>query len=173
MIVAFTLASSQFTPRLLRNFMRDVGNQVVLGIFIATFTYCLCILRVVGGPAGNFIPRVSVTCGFALTGISIGALVYFIHHAALLIQAPSIVATIARELDNALEPLCRAGVADVTLGKRGAELPRDYIEQSAEVHAAQSDYIEAIDTACLRLRRVMRSRLRSSAGREISLAWGR
>ncbi|MDQ6656326.1 MAG: DUF2254 domain-containing protein [Verrucomicrobiota bacterium] len=143
-IVAFTLASSQFTPRLLRNFMRDVGNQVVLAIFIATFTYCLCILRVVGGPAGDFIPRVSVTCGFALAAISIGALVYFIHHASLLIQAPTIVATIARELDNALEPLCTAGAATAAAG--GAELPADYVEQSAEVHAAQSDYIEAIDT---------------------------
>ncbi|HEU18338.1 MAG TPA: DUF2254 domain-containing protein, partial [Deltaproteobacteria bacterium] len=38
-IVALTLASSQFGPRLLRNFMRDTGNQIVLGIFIATFIY--------------------------------------------------------------------------------------------------------------------------------------
>ncbi len=40
-IVALQLASSQFGPRLLRNFMRDTGNQVVLGTFIATFVYCL------------------------------------------------------------------------------------------------------------------------------------
>jgi uncharacterized membrane protein len=44
-IVALQLASSQFGPRLLRNFMRDTGNQVVLGTFIATFIYSLMVLR--------------------------------------------------------------------------------------------------------------------------------
>ncbi len=109
-IVAFTLASSQFTPRLLRNFMRDVGNQVVLGIFIGTFAYCLCILRIVGGPTGNYIPRISITSGFLLTSLSIGALVYFIHHAASLIQAQGIIARIGSELDTALEPLYPEGL---------------------------------------------------------------
>src|SRR5207248_10951197 len=42
-----TLASSQFGPRLLRNFTRDKGNQVVLGTFVATFLYCLLVLRTI------------------------------------------------------------------------------------------------------------------------------
>src|SRR3954447_21921079 len=48
-IVALQLASSQFGPRLLRNFMRDRVNQAALGTFIATFTYCLLVLRTVNG----------------------------------------------------------------------------------------------------------------------------
>jgi len=51
------LASSQFGPRLLRNFMRDRGNQVVLGTFISTFVYCLLVLRTVKGVEGaSFVP---------------------------------------------------------------------------------------------------------------------
>ena len=39
-IVTLSLASTQYTPRILRNFMRDRANQFVLGIFVAVFTYC-------------------------------------------------------------------------------------------------------------------------------------
>ena len=145
MIVAFTLASSQFTPRLLRNFMRDVGNQVVLGIFIATFSYCLWILRVVGGPTGAFIPRISVTCAFALTIVSIAALVYFIHHAASLIQAQGIIATIGIELDRALDPLYPEGIGVSPGAGQHQELPADFAAGAVEVCAERSDYVEAID----------------------------
>ena len=72
-IVALTLASSQFGPRLLRNFMRDTGNQVVLGIFLATFVYCLMVLRRVHGTEDQvFVPHLSVTVGVALALGSLG-----------------------------------------------------------------------------------------------------
>lgn len=145
-IVAFTLASSQFTPRLLRNFMRDLGNQMVLGIFIATFAYCLCILRVVGGPTGDFIPRISVTCGFAMTAISIGALVYFIHHASSLIQAQSIIASIGVELDRALRPLYPEETGSDPVNNAANELPPDFDRRATEICGRESNYIEAIST---------------------------
>ena len=147
-IVAFTLASSQFSPRLLRNFMRDVGNQIVLGTFIAGFSYCLLVLPVVGGSGGAFVPRISVTVGFALTIVSIGALVYFVHHAAALIQAQSIIADIGHELEQSFEVLYPG---DIGTGARDgqAQLPAEFETRSAEVLAAQSDYIEAIDGAGL------------------------
>ena len=87
-IVALQLASSQFGPRLLRNFMRDRGNQVAMGTFIATFTYCLLILRTINGTQGEqFVPHISVTVGLLLALFSLGVLIYFIHHAAESIQA--------------------------------------------------------------------------------------
>jgi uncharacterized membrane protein len=125
--------------------MRDAGNQIVLGIFIGTFTFCLCILRVVGGPTGDFIPRISVTTAFLLTAISIGALVYFIHHAASLIQAQAIIATIARELDSALEPLYPADVGESGAGRDEGPLPADLETRSVAVVSARSDYVQAID----------------------------
>lgn len=145
MVVAFTLASSQFTPRLLRNFMRDLGNQVVLGIFIGTFSYCLCILRVVGGPTGDFIPRISVTCAFALTAVSVGALVYFIHHAASLIQAQAIIATIGRELTSALQPLYPSAIGLSGPSAPAEQLPSDFATRVAEIQSGRSDYVEAVD----------------------------
>ena len=143
-IVAFTLASSQFSPRLLRNFMRDVGNQVVLGTFIAGFSYCLFILRVVGGAGGDFVPRISVSVGFALTIVSIGALVYFVHHASALIQAQAIIAEVGRELDRSLAVLYPNDIG-VGASAEEARLPGDFAARSVQVIADQSDYIEAID----------------------------
>jgi uncharacterized membrane protein len=143
-IVAFTLASSQFSPRLLRNFMRDIGNQVVLGTFIAGFTYCLFVLRVVGGPSGDIVPRISVSVGFALTIFSVGALVYFVHHASSLIQAQAIIAEVGRELDCSLEVLYPDDIG-IGVPEAQAQLPTDFDSRSMDVVTEQSDYIEAID----------------------------
>jgi uncharacterized membrane protein len=88
-IVALQLASSQFTPRVLRSFTEDRANQLVLGVFIGTFTYSLLILRSVRSTADNynrFIPMISVTCALALCLITIGFLIFFIDHIARSIQ---------------------------------------------------------------------------------------
>ena len=46
-ILALTLASQQFGPRMMRNFVRDIGNQVTLGVFVGTFVYSvLCLVSI-------------------------------------------------------------------------------------------------------------------------------
>jgi uncharacterized membrane protein len=88
-IVALQLAGSQYTPRVVRSFLADRPNQVVLGIFIGTFTYALLVLRTVHGPEGNdpgFVPAFAVTVAVGLVALSIGALIFFINHAARSIQ---------------------------------------------------------------------------------------
>jgi len=106
-IVALTLASTQFSPRILRNFMRDTGNQVVLGAFVGIFAYCIVVLRTIreGGAAdgANFVPSAAVALGvvFGLSGI--GFLIYFIHHVATTIQATSIIRQIADETVREIE----------------------------------------------------------------------
>lgn len=144
-MVAFTLASQQFTPRLLRNFMRDRGSQRVLGLFIATFTFCLCVLRVVGGPSGDFIPRLSVSFAFALTLGCVGGLVFFVHHAAALIQAQSIIAGAGRALGRAIEQLYPHGAGEPGDEEESPAFPPDEPGAGADVTAPRSDYIEAID----------------------------
>ncbi len=63
-IVALSLAS-QFGPRLLYNFMRDRGNQFVFGLFIATYLYCLLVLRTIrSGEDHAFVPHASILLGF-------------------------------------------------------------------------------------------------------------
>ena len=98
-IAALTQASSQFGPRLLRNFMRDRGNQIVLGTFVATFLYCLLVLRVTGNIYGTEkVPHLSITVAVALAIASLLVLIYFIHHVAQSIQAPQVIATTGEEL---------------------------------------------------------------------------
>ena len=106
-IVALQLASSQFTPRVLHGFMADRANQIVLGIFIGTFTYAVMVLRSVtsaeeGQPA--FVPEVGVTVAIVLVLVSIAALIYFIDHAARSIQASVI---LAREATHTLHRVDR------------------------------------------------------------------
>jgi len=89
-IVALQLASSQFTPRVLRSFVADRTNQVVLGVFIGTFTYALLVLRTVRSAAedgAQFVPELAVTLSVVLLLVSVGALIVFIDHAARSIQA--------------------------------------------------------------------------------------
>jgi uncharacterized membrane protein len=103
-LVALSLTSSQYTSRVVRNFMRDGVNQWVLGIFLGIFAYCLVVLRTIGGDDA-FVPRLAVLGGLLLAFIGIGALIHFIHHIATSIQASSIVAAAARETLSAVDRL--------------------------------------------------------------------
>lgn len=97
-IVALSLASTQYSPRVLRQFMRDRANQWVLGIFVGVFTYCLTLLpRVRGGDDSAFVPALAVAFGVVYALIGVGCLIFFIHHVATSIQASCIVSEIAAE----------------------------------------------------------------------------
>ena len=86
-MVAVTTAAGQFGPRLIGNFMRDRANQVTLGMFISTFLYCIVVLRSVTAEisidAQNTVgltPSLSVLVALILTLISVGVLIFFVHH---------------------------------------------------------------------------------------------
>ena len=103
-LIALSLASSQLGPRLLRKFMRDTTTQVVLGTFIATFLYCLLVLRSIRRAEEIlFVPHLSVTIGVLLAVVSVGVLIYFIHHVSVSIQANEIVARVGKELIEGVE----------------------------------------------------------------------
>jgi len=112
------LASSQYTSRILRNFMRDRVTQVVLGIFAGIFTFCLIVLRTIrGGEEGAFIPSLAVSFGGVLVIGGIGALIFFIHHIASSIQASNIIVSVAHETIESIDrqfpgPLGRGPAAD-------------------------------------------------------------
>lgn len=152
-IVALTLASSQFGPRLLENFMQDRGNQIVLGTFIATFVYCILLLRTVrGGEKGFFIPHLSITVGFILTMMSIVVLIYFIHHAATSIQASHVITITGGNLDRAIDKLFpqRIGQGKKVSGTwwvAPEESPGQLGENRAPVHADSSGYVRVVDNS--------------------------
>ncbi len=103
-LVTLTLASTQFGPRMLRNFIRDRGTQLTLGTFVATFVYAVLVLASIGvGSRGEFVPHVSVTVTLGLMVVDLAVLIYFIHHTAVSIQLPQVIASIAADLADAIE----------------------------------------------------------------------
>ena len=106
-LIALSLASQQFGPRLLRTFMRDLGNQFVLGTFIGTFIYSMLVLRVVqeASDGQTNIPNLAVTFAVVLAMFSLGVLIFFIHHVVSSIQAEVIVSNVRRELHTTMESL--------------------------------------------------------------------
>lgn len=106
-VVALTVASQHFGPRLLNNFMRDNVSQLVLGTFTGTFVYCLVVLRTVQGDGGDrydrFVPHVAVTGGLALALASVLVLIYYVHHVAKSMQVSEITQSVARELERAID----------------------------------------------------------------------
>ena len=92
-VLSLQIASSQFSVRLLRTFLRDAPNQIVLAIFVCTFAYSTGGLLTVGERAGGgeFVPKIAVTGALALAFVSIGALIYFLHHLVHSIQIDTII----------------------------------------------------------------------------------
>lgn len=101
-IAAVAYASGNYGPRLLANFMNDRGNQVSLGVFIATFVYALLVLRVVqGGESGGaepFIPQLSLFVATLLVLFAVAVLVFFLHHIPASIRINTVIAGIGRSL---------------------------------------------------------------------------
>lgn len=151
-IVALTLASSQFGPRVLGNFVRDRGNQIVLGTFVATFLYSLLVLRTIRSEDDDLsavVPHLSVTTGLVLALVSIGVLIYFIHHVATAIQAPNLIAGIAGELHRAIAGFAVAEPAEPPPGSLPLLAPEVFDREAATIAAPGSGYLEAVDLAGL------------------------
>lgn len=104
-IIALQLTSTQFSPRVLRNFMRDRASQSVFATFRATFIYALAVLGSVRtGTDGEvpFVPTIAIGGALALTLLSIAMLTFFIHHIAHTIQVSAITESVIRETLAAL-----------------------------------------------------------------------
>lgn len=148
-LVALSLASSQFGPRLLRNFMRDTTNQVTIGTFIATFLYCLLVLRTIRGLEElTFVPQLAVTVGVVFALASLGVLIYFIHHVAVSIQADEIIARVANELFACIERIFPEQLGEEP--ERDPEgMPADIGTKALPVCATADGYIELLDAETL------------------------
>jgi uncharacterized membrane protein len=98
-VVALQLSSTQFSPRLLRSFLRDRPNQVVLSAFVATFAYSAAGLYTVGVSGGNrtvAFPRLAVSGAIVLLFVSLGLLVFFADHFVHSIQVDAIMNGVQR-----------------------------------------------------------------------------
>jgi uncharacterized membrane protein len=150
-IVTLTLASTQFGPRMLRNFIRDRITQLTLGSFVATFVYSILVLVCIGpGAHGEFVPHLSITVTMALVVLDVVLLVVFIDHIAKSIQLPQVIASIAGDLARAIEAeasLPAAGPAKA--GPSLAELSSRLDEDSGLVSATSSGYLQYVSMSTL------------------------
>lgn len=150
-IVSLTLASSQFGPRLLRNFMRDPGNQVVLGTFIATYMYCLLILRSIRDAEDVFfIPYLSITVALVLTVANLGMLIFFIHHTATSIQISHLIAKVGASLEKSIDELYPDALFfPEGLGheppREEVRLPERFMDEAWAVRASKNGYLRSVD----------------------------
>jgi uncharacterized membrane protein len=104
-IVVLQLTSSQFSPRVLRTFLRDRFNQATLGVFVATFVYAMAVLRAVRGTTGSapFVPQLAVTTAFAFVLCSVLVFLLYLHHTAQAIRVATIIDGIAEETRTHLD----------------------------------------------------------------------
>ena len=150
-VVALQLASSQFTPRVLRGLVADRANQTVLGVFIGTFTYTLLVLRSIRSATDDgdsFVPQVAVAIAVGLLLVSVGALIFFIDHAARSVQASVI---LDRETRGTLRRIARLLPDAADLPPLAPLESRDALPGGGQrIGAVSSGYVQAIaiDALC-------------------------
>jgi uncharacterized membrane protein len=105
LLMTLTLASTQFSPRILINFIRDRVTQWTLGVFLGTFSYCIAALPATRSLPQPFIPVTAVTGAMLLALVSVGWLIYFIHHISNAISVNHIVDRIRRETELVIDDL--------------------------------------------------------------------
>lgn len=152
-LLALALASSQYTSRILRNFMRSRVTQITLGIFAGIFAYCLVVLRTIRGDGSEaeFVPGLAVFFAFFSALGGVGVLIFFIHHIASSIQASSIIASVAKETIASVERLFPE--------KPGPRLDEDEAQDPVlgsldqrswyAVPAGMSGYVQSVDRSAL------------------------
>jgi uncharacterized membrane protein len=148
-VVALQLSSTQFSPRLLRNFLRDRPNQIVLSVFVGTFAYSTGGLFEVGVSAGqrsDEFPRFAVTVAVVLLFLSLALLVFFADHLAHSIQVDHIMRVVERStlpVIHDLPPATPGTPGSTTTTTTLSELPA--VPSSAvPVPARGSGYVQVV-----------------------------
>jgi uncharacterized membrane protein len=149
-ILALTLASQQFGPRMMRNFVRDIGNQVTLGVFVGTFVYTVLALGSINSVSANFVPHLSTSIAEGLLLVDLAILIYFIHHISRSIQLPEVIAGIAKDLMESIDAEFPQRVGEPQTGQAehsGKSVPEllTLIEEGGAVVPSQvSGYIQYV-----------------------------
>ena len=168
-LLALTLASSQYTSRILRNFMRSRITQFTLGVFAGIFAYCLIVLRAIRGSGGadEFVPSLAVFFAFVMSLGGVGVLIYFIHHIASSIQASNIIASVAHETNASIDRLLPKELNQSLDEDDARDQGLDSLDERSwyPVPAAVSGYIQSVNNdALLHLAEEIRTIVRMEHG---------
>ncbi|GAB5552537.1 MAG: DUF2254 domain-containing protein [Saprospiraceae bacterium] len=151
-LVALTLASSQLGSRLIKNFMYDRLNQVVLGSYVSTFICCLVALNTINETDQFvFIPHYTILASIIAAIVNIILLIVFIHHIAISIQADTVIANISKTMSANLNTLFPGSCGVEMEGYQGEnvqEIIQSY-GQTQKLRAGDCGYVQYIDTELL------------------------
>ena len=143
LLMTLTLASMQFSPRILLGFVRDRVTQWTLGIFLGTFAYCMAALPAARTLPHPFAPVAAATCAMLLAVTCVAWLIFFIHHISQAISVNHIVDRIARETERVIDDIMpdhRRHAYDP------AGVPFDDSKREAPVSSTTSGYIRYVDS---------------------------
>jgi len=146
LLMTLTLASMQFSPRIMLSFTRDRVTQWTLGIFLGTFLYCVAALPAARSLPTAFSPVVTVLGALLLALACVCWLLFFIHHIAQAISVNQIVDKIASETERVIDEMMPAARRESALGSRSP--PPGLVFETAILNA-HSGYIRFIDLARL------------------------
>lgn len=154
-LVVLSLASTQYGPLVMNNFIRDRGNQFVMGLFLATFLYCIRVLQAIHDDSEvAFVPHLSILLATLLAVTSVTVLIYFIHHIAAGIRSYSVLASIHETLHDTIEEYCPPRAVDgAALAHPNPHLsdepPPTDLERAAPLRSGSAGYIQLIDEDAL------------------------
>lgn len=145
-IVVLNMAAAQFGPRLISNFMRHRGTQLVLGAFVCTFTYSLVVLRFVGDE-GGFVPHIAANLGFLLGLLSFFLLIYFIQHVSVFITAGRVIDDVASKMEHSVREAFprRNGDESSPDEEDDDEILQRFEESGAAVTSGETGYLQVVD----------------------------
>jgi uncharacterized membrane protein len=152
LLMTLTLASTQFSPRILVSFIRDHVTQWTLGIFLGTFSYCLAALPAVRSAPQVFVPVATVAGAMVLAPVCVAWLIYFIYHISMSISVNHIVDRIRKDTEQVIDELMPGPRRD--MGFRAA-LQAARLELPYTIASRASGYVRYVDIA--RLTRLARS----------------
>src|SRR5271168_435202 len=145
LLMTLTLASTQFSPRILVSFVRDRATQWTLGLFLGVFSYCLAVLPSVRSAPHVFVPVVSVTLAMVLALVAVAWLIFFIHHISQAISVNHIVDRIARDTEQVID-----GLMPHPYSEYAAAAPQAMVGGvGVAIASPRSGYIRFIDVARL------------------------
>ena len=143
LLMTLTLASMQFSPRIIVGFSKDRVTQWTLGMFLGTFLYCTAALPAARSHPAPFAPVLTVMGAMALTIACVAWLLFFIHHISQAISVNHIVDRIAAETEAVIDDIMPR---PARVGRMDGIDPLTTVAWEASVLTDVSGYIRFIDT---------------------------
>ncbi len=143
LLMTLTLASMQFSPRIIISFSRDRVTQWTLGIFLGTFCYCMAALPAAHSLPHPVAPWLTVLGAMALALVCVAWLLFFIHHISHAISVSHIVDRIASETEAVMRDMMPKPRRHTRL--EAPPVPFDPDDWHTAVLSETSGYIRFID----------------------------